>query len=87
MLPCKADEYLKIPMYGFTESFTFSSRAVCLQHLAINYAKKKLIGNYDEYKDKTAKLAALSIDRSDIIEKDFGKIGIKEIIYHFPFSL
>ena len=37
----EADEYLKIPMYGFTESFNLSvAAAVCLQHLSHQMRKE-----------------------------------------------
>ena len=70
----EADEYLKIPMYGFTESFNLSvAVAVCLQHLSHQLRKE----NLDWQLNETAKNKTLlnwlrcSINRSEIVEKDF----------------
>lgn len=70
----EADEYLKIPMYGFTESFNLSvAAAICLQHLSHQLRQQ----NIDWHLDKKAKETTLlnwlrySIDRSEIIEDDF----------------
>ena len=39
----EADEFLKIPMYGFTESFNISvSAALCMQHLAFKMRNEKV---------------------------------------------
>ena len=39
----EADEYLKIHMYGFTESFNLSvAVAVCLQHLSLQLRKENI---------------------------------------------
>lgn len=70
----EADEYLKIPMYGFTESFNLSvAAAICLQHLSHQLRQQ----NIDWQLDKEAKERTLlnwlrySVDRSEIIEDDF----------------
>ena len=70
----EADEYLKIPMYGFTESFNLSvAAAICLQHLSHQLRQQ----NIDWQLDKEAKRRTLlnwlrySVDRSEIIEDDF----------------
>ena len=70
----EADEYLKIHMYGFTESFNLSvAVAVCLQHLSHQLRKE----NLDWQLNETAKNKTLlnwlrcSINRSEIVEKDF----------------
>ena len=51
----EADEYLKIPMYGFTESFNLSvAVAVCLQHLSHQLRKENINWQLDEAaKEKT----------------------------------
>ena len=72
----EADEYLKIPMYGFTESFNLSvAAAVCLQHISHQLRQEKIDWKLsDEYKDQILlNWLRYSIDRSDIIEKDYWK--------------
>ena len=72
----EADEYLKIPMYGFTESFNLSvAAAVCLQHLSHQLRQEKIDWKLsDEYKDQILlNWLRYTIDRSDIIEKDYWK--------------
>ena len=69
-----ADEYVKIPMYGFTESFNISvSAALCLHTL-----KEKLhhseIGwqlNEDEKEELLLKWLRNSIPKVELIEKDY----------------
>ena len=70
----EADEHLKIPMYGFTESFNLSvAAAICLQHLSHQLRQQ----NIDWQLNKKAKERTLlnwlrySVDRSEIIEDDF----------------
>ena len=70
----EADEYLKIPMYGFTESFNLSvAAAVCLQHLSHQLRQENIDWQLsEEAKDKTLlSWLRYSIDRSEIIEEDF----------------
>lgn len=70
----EADEYLKIPMYGFTESFNLSvAVAVCLQHLSHQLRKENINWQLDEAAKEETLLNWLrySIDRSEIVEEDF----------------
>ena len=70
----EADEYLKIPMYGFTESFNLSvAAAVCLQHISHQLRLEKIDWKLsDEYTDQILlNWLRYTIDRSDIIEKDY----------------
>ena len=70
----EADEYLKIPMYGFTESFNLSvAVAVCLQHLSHQLRKENIDWQLDEAAKEETLLNWLrySIDRSEIVEEDF----------------
>ena len=70
----EADEYLKIPMYGFTESFNLSvAAAVCLQHLSHQLRQENIDWQLsDEYKDQILlNWLRYTIDRSD--EKIIGK--------------
>ena len=70
----EADEYLKIPMYGFTESFNLSvAVAVCLQHLSHQMRKENINWQLDEAaKDETLlNWLRYSIDRSEIVEEDY----------------
>lgn len=69
-----ADEHLRIPMYGFTESYNISvSAAISLftlsQRLRASSIKWKL--SNDEVTDVKLDWARRSISRSDIIEKHF----------------
>ncbi len=72
----EADEFLKIPMYGFTKSFNLSvAAAICMQHLThklrqgnINWRLSELV------KDQTLlNWLRYSIERSEILEKSFFK--------------
>ena len=70
----EADEYLKIPMYGFTESFNLSvAVAVCLQHLSHRLRKEKIDWqlNEDDKEEILLKWLRCSIDRCEVVEKDF----------------
>lgn len=70
----EADEYLKIPMYGFTESVNLSvAAAICLQHLSHQLRQQNIDWQLDEETKETILLNWLrySIDRSEIIEDDF----------------
>ena len=70
----KADEYLKIPMYGFTESFNLSvAAAVCLQHLSHQLRQENIDWQLSEAaKDETLlNWLRYTIDRSEIVEEDF----------------
>ena len=70
----EADEYLRIPMYGFTESFNLSvAAAVCLQHLSHQLRQENIDWELSESAKDQILLNWLrySIDRSGIVEKDF----------------
>lgn len=70
----EADEHLKIPMYGFTESVNLSvAAAICLQHLSHQLRQQNIDWQLDEETKETILLNWLrcSIDRSEIIEDDF----------------
>jgi tRNA (guanosine-2'-O-)-methyltransferase len=69
-----ADELVTIPMYGFTESFNLSvSAAICLYQLRTKLEKSNLDWKLnDEEKDKVMlQWLRYTIDRSEIVEKDF----------------
>lgn len=70
----EADEYLKIPMYGFTESFNLSvAAAVCLQNLSQQLRQENIDWKLsEEVKDETLlNWLRYTIDRSEIVEEDF----------------
>ncbi len=70
----EADEHLKIPMYGFTESFNLSvAAAICLQHLSHQLRQQNINWQLDKEAKETTLLNWLrySIDRSEIIEDNF----------------
>lgn len=69
-----ADEFLKIPMYGFTESFNISvSAAIILHHLSLKLRNSGIaIYLSDREKDDIIlKWLKQSIKKSDIIIKEF----------------
>lgn len=69
-----ADELVTIPMYGFTESFNLSvSAAICLYQLRTKLEKSNLDWKLnDEEKDFVIlQWLRYTIDRSEIVEKDF----------------
>ena len=71
-----ADEYVHIPMYGFTESFNLSvSAAICMHQMRIKLDESKINWNVsDQEKDEILlNWLRYSIDRSEIVEKDFLK--------------
>ena len=69
-----ADEFVRIPMYGFTESFNISvSAALCL-HTLVNKLHKSSINwklTDDEKDEILLQWLKNSIKKSDIIEKEF----------------
>lgn len=72
----KADEYIKIPMQGFTESFNISvSAAIILHHLTYKLRKSNLEWHLSENEMKEVKLAWLrkSVKNSKLLEKEFMK--------------
>ena len=69
-----ADELVTIPMYGFTESFNLSvSAAICLHQLRTKLEKSDFDWKLNEEEKDQVMLQWLrySIDRSEIVEKDF----------------
>lgn len=71
-----ADEYLKIPMYGFTESFNISvSASIILHHLRLKLNQSAIKWELSKQENKEILLNWLkqSIKRSDVIEKEFFK--------------
>jgi tRNA (guanosine-2'-O-)-methyltransferase len=71
-----ADEYLHIPMYGFTESFNLSvSAAICLYEMRMKMEKENIKWNMtkDEKNQVLLDWLRCSIDRSEIVEDDFLK--------------
>ena len=71
-----ADEYLHIPMYGFTESFNLSvSVAICLYEIRMKMEKENIKWQMtkDEKNQVLIDWLRCSIDRSEIVEDDFLK--------------
>ena len=71
-----ADEYLHIPMYGFTESFNLSvSVAICLYEIRMKMEKENIKWQMtkDEKNQVLLDWLRYSIDRSEIVEDDFLK--------------
>lgn len=69
-----ADEFLKIPMYGFTESFNISvSAAIILHHLSHKLRQSGIDYNLNEKEKDELVLHWLkhSVKKSDLIIKDF----------------
>lgn len=69
-----ADEFLKIPMFGFTESFNISvSASIILHHLRwkLNQSNIKWQLSKEETNEILLNWLRQSIKHSDIIEKDF----------------
>jgi tRNA (guanosine-2'-O-)-methyltransferase len=78
-----ADEYLKIPMYGFTESLNVSvSAAIIIQYLTNKLRETDIEWRLTEQEKQTLKLLWLknSIRKPNIIEKYFFKNIIKSEI-------
>ena len=73
-----ADEYMKIPMYGFTESFNISvSAALCLFYLTEKLRASAINWQLSEAEQVEVKLAWARqvIKRSDLLEKKFLETG------------
>ena len=71
-----ADEYLKIPMYGFTESFNISVSAAIILHSLTQKLRNSTISWTIPEEDMLAirlKWLKNTIRRSDLIEKNFLK--------------
>lgn len=73
----EADEFVKIPMYGFTESFNISvSAAILLHHLTEKLRKNSnVLWKLTEHEKRTIKLQWLrnTLKRSDLLEKHFAE--------------
>ena len=70
----RADEHLKIPLYGFTESFNISvSAAIILHHLIHSLKKSDIPWNLSPEEMLRLKYSWLmnSIKRADLLEKKF----------------
>ncbi len=70
----EADEFLRIPMYGFTESFNISvSAALVLQHLAHEIRNKNVAWKLTNEEMTEVKLQWIkaSVKSAVLIEKDF----------------
>jgi tRNA (guanosine-2'-O-)-methyltransferase len=71
-----ADEYIKIPMHGFTESFNISvSAAIILHHLTYHLRKSNINWQLSEDEKKEVKLEWLkkSVKKSQMLEKELLK--------------
>ncbi len=71
-----ADEFLKIPMYGFTESFNISvSASIILYHLRwkLNQSEIKWQLSNDEKNEILLNWLRQSIKRYEVIERNFNK--------------
>lgn len=72
----EADEFLRIPMYGFTESFNISvSAALVLQHLAHEIRNKKVAWKLSEDEMNEVKLQWIkaSVKSAALMESEFYK--------------
>ena len=70
----QADEFVRIPMYGFTESFNISvSAALCLHTLTSKLQQTQLDWHLQEEEKDELLLCWLrnSIPRVELIEKDY----------------
>lgn len=70
----EADEYVKIPMYGFTESFNISvSAAICIHHLSqkLRSSEIKWQLNEEEMIDTRLSWVKSVIKHPDVYEKEF----------------
>jgi tRNA (guanosine-2'-O-)-methyltransferase len=70
----EADEYLKIPMFGFTESFNISVTAALILHTLTTKLRSSAIQwKLTQHEKQEVKLAWLkkSIKNADLIEKQF----------------
>ena len=69
-----ADEFVKIPMYGFTESFNISvSAALCMYELTTRIREQKIAYQLSEKEKQEIYIEWLkaSISKSDLIVKEF----------------
>lgn len=79
----EADEFLKIPMYGFTESFNISvSAAIILHHLSLKMRENKDLKwqlSNEEKEELKLEWIRNTIKKSELIEKRFweeNKLGL-----------
>lgn len=71
-----ADEYVRIPMYGFTESFNISvSAALCMYELTERIRKADIAWQLTEAEQFSLKMAWVrkTLQRADLLEKEFLK--------------
>lgn len=71
-----ADEFIRIPMYGFTESFNISaSAAIVLYQLNLNLRKSNINWQLEETEADTIKLEWLrkNLKSADLLEKEYLK--------------
>lgn len=76
----EADEFVKIPMYGFTESYNISvSVAICMYELMTKLHKTDLKWQLSEEEMLEIKLewAKESVKSSDLLEEEFRKLHSK----------
>jgi tRNA (guanosine-2'-O-)-methyltransferase len=76
-IKANADEFIRIPMYGFTESFNISvSAALCLQNLIerLHTSDVDWKLSKEEYSDLLLTWMRYSIKKVDLIEKKFHKL-------------
>lgn len=69
-----ADEFLKIPMYGFTESFNISvSAALCLHHLSLKLRQSEVNFklNEDEKDEMILQWLKHTVKKSDLIISEY----------------
>ena len=69
-----ADEFLKIPMYGFTESFNISvSAAIILHHLVfiLNESGINWKLSHEEAEDILLKWLRITVKKSELVEKRY----------------
>ena len=81
MVKQEADEFLKIPMYGFTESLNISvSAAVIIHYLTMKLRRGNIDWRMDSYEQEEVKLEWMrrSIKNSALIEKQFAIIKQNE---------
>ncbi len=74
----QADEYLRIPMYGFTESFNISvSAAIVLHHLVETLHKSDIDWRLDNetYQHLRLDWIKKSLKRPDLLIKEFHKLN------------
>jgi tRNA (guanosine-2'-O-)-methyltransferase len=79
----EADEFLKIPMYGFTESFNISvSAAIILHHLTLKLRQSEEIDwklTDDEKAEIKLSWMRRTLKRSELLEKRYQQIQKKGI--------